>query len=170
VPAVLDLIVLLLLPGSLAFAAAMDLLTMTIPNRIALVLIAAFVPAAMLAGLGLPAIGAHLATGFGVLLLGMVFFFCGWCGGGDAKLLAAIALWLGFDNLVQYLLYTAVTGGMLATALSLLRSVPLPGMLLAEAWAVRLHRRDAGIPYGIALAAGALLVYPHTSWFACLSG
>jgi prepilin peptidase CpaA len=49
----------------------------------------------------------------------------------------------------------------------------LPGVLaliLAEAWAVRLHRRDAGIPYGIALAANALLVYPHTSWFASLTG
>jgi len=169
-PAVLDLIVLLLLPGSLAFAAAMDLLTMTIPNRIALVVLLAFFSAAVLAGIGLPAIGAHLASGLCVLLLGMVFFFCGWCGGGDAKLLAAIALWLDFDNLFQYLLYTAVVGGMLATALSMLRSVPLPGMLLAEAWAVRLHRRDAGIPYGIALAAGALLIYPYTSWFARLAG
>jgi prepilin peptidase CpaA len=169
-PPVLDLIVLLLLPGSLAFAAAMDLLTMTIPNRIALVVLLAFFPAAVLAGISLPMIGAHLATGLCVLLLGMVFFFCGWCGGGDAKLLAAIALWLDFDNLFQYLLYTAVAGGMLATALSMLRSVPLPGMLLAEAWAVRLYRCDAGIPYGIALAAGALLVYPHTSWFARLAG
>jgi prepilin peptidase CpaA len=59
---------------------------------------------------------------------------------------------------------------MLATALSMLRSVPLPGMLLAQTWAVRLHRRDAGIPYGIALATGALLVYPYTSWFARIAG
>src|SRR4029077_5658166 len=110
----LDLILLLLLPGSLAFAAAMDLLTMTIPNRIGLVVLMAFFPAAVLVGMGLPAIGAHLAAGLCVLLLGMVFFFCGWCGGGDAKLLAAIALWLGYDNLFQYLLYTAVAGGMLA--------------------------------------------------------
>jgi prepilin peptidase CpaA len=55
-----------------------------------------------LAGIGLPAIGAHLAAGLCVLLLCMVFFFCGWCGGGDAKLLAAIALWFGFDSLFQY--------------------------------------------------------------------
>ena len=33
-----------------------------------------------------------------------------------------------------------------------------------------LHRPDGGIPYGIALAAGALLVYPQTFWFACLAG
>jgi Flp pilus assembly protein protease CpaA len=57
----------------------------------------------------------------------VVFFFCGWCGGGDAKLLAAIALWHDYDNLFQYLLYTAVAGGMLATALSMLRSVRCPG-------------------------------------------
>ena len=82
----LDLILLLLLPGSLAFTAAMDLLTMTKLNRIALVLLMAFFPAAVLAGIGLLAIGAHLAAGLCVLLLGMVFFFCGWCGGGDAKL------------------------------------------------------------------------------------
>lgn len=73
----LDLILLLLLPGSLAFAAAIDLLTVTIPNRIALVLLMAFFPAAVLAGIGLPAIGAHLAAGLCVLLLGMVFFAVG---------------------------------------------------------------------------------------------
>jgi hypothetical protein len=53
---------------------------MTIPNRIAVVLIAAFAPTAVSAGLGLPVIGAHLATGLGVLLLGMACFFCDWCG------------------------------------------------------------------------------------------
>ena len=50
-------------------------------------------------------------------------------------------------------------------AFSLGRSVPLPRLLLGEAWALRLHRQDAGIPYGLALAAGALMVYPHTVWF-----
>jgi len=167
---VLAFILLWLLPGCLAFAAAMDLFTMTIPNRIAVLLLIVFLPAALLAGLGMPQIGWYLASGVSGLLIGIVLFFCGWCGGGDAKLVAAVALWLGFDNLGHYLLYTALAGGLLATTFNVLRSVPLPGMLLAEAWAVRLHRRDTGIPYGIALAAGALLVYPHTSWFACVSG
>ena len=54
-------------------------------------------------------------------------------------------------------------------AFSLGRSVPLPRLLLGEAWALRLHRHDAGIPYGLALAAGALLVYPHTVWFTSLA-
>ena len=164
------MIVLLLLPGAVAFAAAMDLLTMTIPNRIALAMLGAFLPAALLAGLGPMEIAAHIGAGLIVLLIGMGMFFCRWLGGGDAKLLAAIALWIGFDNLFEYMLYTAIAGGMLATLFMSLRSVPLPGMLLSEAWAVRLHRRDTGIPYGIALAAGALLVYPHTFWFDRLAG
>ena len=44
------------------------------------------------------------------------------------------------------------------------RLMPLPAMLEGQAWAVRLHRADSGVPYGIALAAAALTVYPHTIW------
>jgi prepilin peptidase CpaA len=101
---VLALILLWLLPGCLAFAAAVDLLTTTVPNRIALLLLIAFLPAALLAGLAVSEIGWHLATGLSVLLIGMLLFFLGWCGGGDAKLLAVIGLWLGFDHLPHYLL------------------------------------------------------------------
>jgi len=96
-------------------------------------------------------------------------FIPGWFGGGDAKLMAAIALWLGFDSLLPYVLYVALAGGFIATLFSMVRSVPLPRAFLGEAWALRLHRTDAGIPYGIALAAGALLVYPQTVWFAALA-
>ena len=49
-------------------------------------------------------------------------------------------------------------------------TMPLPRVLLGEPWALRLHRHDSGIPYGLALAAGALLVYPHTVWFSILAG
>lgn len=58
----------------------------------------------------------------------------------------------------------------MATALSQLRSVLPSGMLLGEAWGVRLHRRDAEYPMALGYAAGALFLNPQTSWFACIGG
>ncbi len=164
-----ELAVLTVLPGAVAFAAAMDLLTMKIPNRISAVMVLAFFPLAVLMGLGAWDILNHVAAGLGVLVLGVLLFIPGWLGGGDAKLMAAIALWIGPDALLPYFIYAAMTGGFIAMAFSFGRSVPLPRLLLGEAWALRLHRQDAGIPYGLALAAGALLVYPHTVWFTGLA-
>ena len=165
----LEVAVLTVLPGAVAFAGAMDLLTMKIPNRISALMVLAFFPLALLAGLGGWDILHHVAAGLALLVLGVLLFIPGWFGGGDAKLMAAIALWIGPDNLFPYILYVAIAGGMIATAFSSVRSVPLPRMFLGEAWAVRLHRPDAGIPYGIALAAGALLVFPQTVWFDSLA-
>ncbi len=162
--------VLTVLPGAVAFAAAMDLFTMKIPNRISAVLVLAFFPLAALAGLGAWDMLSHLGAGVLMLAIGIILFIPGWFGGGDAKLMAAIALWIGFDALPLYILYVAIAGGIIAGAFSAARSVPLPRMFLGEAWALRLHRTDGGIPYGLALAAGALLVYPHTIWFASLTG
>lgn len=161
--------VLTVLPGAVAFAAAMDLFTMKIPNRISAVLVLAFFPLAALAGLGVWEVLDHVGAGLAVLALGIILFIPGWFGGGDAKLMAATALWIGFDNLLLYFLYVAIAGGMMALAFNLARSVPLPRLFLGEGWALRLHRTDGGIPYGLALAAGALLVYPHTVWFAALT-
>jgi prepilin peptidase CpaA len=167
---VLELAILTVLPGAVAFAAAMDIFTMTIPNRISIVLVLAFFPLALLAGLGLWDIAYHVAACMLMLAVGMALFIGGWFGGGDAKLMAAIALWVGFDALLPYILYAALAGGLLSTMFGTARSVPLPSILLGEAWALRLHRQDGGIPYGIALAAGALLVFPHTVWFERLAG
>jgi hypothetical protein len=44
------------------------------------------------------------------------------------------------------------------------RALPLPRILAAHDWLDRLHRPDGGVPYGIALAAAALIVYPQTEW------
>ena len=165
----LEVAVLTVLPGAVAFAAAMDLLTMKIPNRVSAVIVLAFFPLALLAGLSGWDLLHHLAAGLIMLAIGVALFIPGWFGGGDAKLMAAIGLWIGLDNLFPYVFYVALAGGMIATVFSSARSVPLPRVFLGEAWALRLHRPDAGIPYGIALAAGALLVYPHTVWFTGLA-
>ena len=104
-----------------------------------------------------------------MLVLGVLLFIPGWFGGGDAKLMAAIALWIGSDNLVPYMLYVALAGGLIATASSRRARCRCRACCWARPGRCRLHRHDAGIPYGIALAAGALLVYPHTVWFASLA-
>jgi len=111
-----------------------------------------------------------LGAGLLVLAGGILLFIPGWIGGGDAKLAAAVALWLGFDHVLLFLLGAALTGGSLATAILALRQMPVPAVIATQPWAARLLSRGGGIPYGIALAVGALWVYPQTAWFTGLSG
>ena len=88
----------------------------------------------------------------------------GWVGGGDAKVAAGAALWFGFDHLLHFLLYASLFGGALTLLLLQFRQWPLPYPLTGQAWLLRLHAKQTGIPYGIALAIGALMVYPETEW------
>ena len=106
----------------------------------------------------------HVGAAAAVLAVTFVFFARGWIGGGDAKLAAATALWLGFDHLLDYLLYASIFGGVLTLAMIRFRLMPLPQALAEQEWVKRLHRLDGGVPYGIALAAAALLIYPDTAW------
>jgi prepilin peptidase CpaA len=160
----LDIVRLLLFPALMAFAAVSDLFTMTISNRISLLLVAGFVVLALFGGMSLHAISMHVVAGLAVLTIAFGCFAAGWVGGGDAKLAAATALWFGFEHLVVYLAYAAVAGGILTLLLLQFRKLPLPQPLLSQGWLLRLHDRDGGVPYGIALAVGALLIYPDTVW------
>jgi len=161
---VTDVIRLLLFPALMAFAASSDLLTMTISNRLSLALAGGFFLLMIVTGMGLHAAGMHVAAAVIVLVVAFVFFSQGWIGGGDAKLAAATALWFGFDYLLDYLIYASLFGGALTLAIIQFRKIPLPAMLARHGWILRLHETDAGIPYGIALAAAALAVYPKTGW------
>jgi len=161
---VTDVIRLLLFPALMAFAASSDLLTMTISNRLSLALAASFFLLTVITGMSLTVIGMHLAAAALVLVVCFGFFSMGWIGGGDAKLAAATALWFGFDHLLDYLVYASLLGGVLTLVLLQFRKYPLPCFLINQPWAERLHEPGGGVPYGIALAAAALLVYPHTSW------
>jgi len=157
------------LPLLVVYAAASDLLTMTIPNRISLLLVGGFVAAASLTGLGASAWLAHAMCGASVLAVGFALFLFGGIGGGDVKLAAATALWIGSEKLLEYLLVAALCGGAPTLAVLALRSVPLPAFALGWGWLARLHERSSGVPYGIALAGAALMVYPTTAlWRAAL--
>ena len=157
-----------LFPATMAFAASSDLFTMTIANRVSLILVAGFFLLALLTGMSPVAIGWHLGAGAVVLVVSFGLFSFGWVGGGDAKLAAATALWFGFAHLLDYLLYASIFGGVLTILLIQFRMLPLPRLLAGREWIERLHTRGGGVPYGIALAAAALVVYPHTEWMAAL--
>ena len=160
-----EILVLLLLPAVLAIAAGWDLASFTIPNFLSLALLGAFAVFALAAGLTLPVLGWHLAAGLLGLGIGITLFALGYIGGGDAKLFAAVALWLGFGDLVPYMLLASLFGGALTLGLLAMRHVPMPQVFARQAWIARLHDARSGIPYGVALAAGAFVLLPSTEIF-----
>jgi prepilin peptidase CpaA len=161
---------LFIFPLLMAYAAASDLLTMRITNRVVLLVVAGFFLVALLAGLPLQAIGMHVVAGLVVLAVAFGLFALGWIGGGDAKLIAATTLWFGVAGMLPYLLYASLLGGTLTLALLAVRRMPLPLQLKGVTWIDRLHDSKTGVPYGIALAAAAILVYPTSIVFQRLVG
>ena len=141
---------LLLFPAMMAFAASSDLFTMTISNRVSLILVGGFFALAFWSGMSPNDVLSHVGAAFSVLAVTFVFFARGWIGGGDAKLAAATALWLGFDHLMEYLLYASIFGGILTLAMIRFRLMPLPDAIARQDWVKRLHKLDGGVPYGIA--------------------
>jgi prepilin peptidase CpaA len=139
---------------------------MTISNRISLALALGFLILAAVCGLAPQAILWHMLAGLGVLAAGLALFARGLVGGGDAKLAAVAALWLGFDRLADYALLSSLLGGAVTLAILAFRLMPLPAWLADDVHAAKLHQPGEGVPYGIALAAAALLIYPSTSWIA----
>ncbi|MGH6987928.1 MAG: A24 family peptidase [Caulobacteraceae bacterium] len=157
-----------LAPALLAFfaliviiAAVKDLSSYIIPNWVSAALAAVFVPSALLLHAPLPLIGQSLLVGVAMLALGIVMFALKWMGGGDAKLMAAAAPWIGLAGLPRFVLFTALAGGILGMALIAARSVWLrPFTIAGPAWARRLATPGAEAPYGVAIAAGALAAFP----------
>lgn len=169
-PAFLVPVALLVFPALMVWAAFSDLVTMRITNRLVLLVMVAFFAMALLVGLPLETIGLHVLGALGVLALFFGFFALGWIGGGDAKLIAATSLWFGLDGLAGYVAFSALLGGMLTLSLLLVRRWTLPLQLRQVDWIERLHDPKTGVPYGIALAAAALLLYPGSVIFQRLLG
>lgn len=148
-------------PALTIVAALTDITRFTIPNWISLALVAAFPVVALACGVSLADGGLALGVGVVALLAGMAMFALGWIGGGDAKLLAASALWIGWPAVLPFLLVTALCGGVLALLLLGLRSMWLrPFAALGPAWIDRLATPGAAAPYGVAICAGALASFP----------
>ena len=157
-----------LYPIALFWAAISDLATMTIPNRLTIGLAVVFVPVALLAHLSLTGWGIHLGLGLAGLVLGMTLFAFRFMGGGDAKLIAAASLWLGFHGFIALLTYTAIFGGILTLGLMGLRqffSLYAPKL---PHWLGQHLEPKGGIPYGIAICAGGIAAIWQSDFLALL--
>jgi prepilin peptidase CpaA len=158
-------IVLVLLPGLLVVAAAWDVASFTIPNFIPIALIAVFAVFCLAVHMTAASFGSHLLAGFIGLVAGFTLFALGYVGGGDAKLFACVALALGLGDLPRYALVASLFGGGLTLSLLMMRKVPLPRALAGQGWIMRLHDDSQGIPYGVALALGGLVILQYTDLF-----
>lgn len=152
-------------PAALLIAAATDLYEFKIPNWVSATLFAAFFVAVVAVGAPwrLAAEGALL--GAGALALGFALFAFKIIGGGDAKLLAAAAPWVGVAGLMNFLVNMAFAGAALAVALLVFRKTPALPIYAQAAWIMRLHQKPRDIPYAVAIAAGGLLSFPQTQLF-----
>ncbi|TIT71210.1 MAG: peptidase, partial [Mesorhizobium sp.] len=100
----LEALIFVVFPFCMLFAAISDILSMTIANRVSVLLVTVFALVAPLTGMDWATYGWHFAAGFLVLAVTFGLFALGGMGGGDAKLLAATSLWMGFNiHLVEYL-------------------------------------------------------------------
>ncbi|PRD44203.1 peptidase [Phyllobacterium phragmitis] len=156
--------ILIVFPFAMAFAAISDLLSMTIQNRVSLILVGAFAILAPLTGMAWDVYALHFAAGFAVLTATFGLFAIRAMGGGDAKLMAATALWFGLNtSLVTYLFTASMLGGMLTLAILAYRRSPITVVAGRFEFMRRLAQNDIGIPYGIALGAAGLLTFPQSA-------
>ena len=155
-------------PFLLIFAAVSDLVTMTISNRISILLTIAFVGLALVLSVPLTAIGMHFAMAGIVLVIGFGMFAAGWIGGGDAKLAAAISLWFGFDHTLEFAMISAILGGLLTLVIISTRDSNISIVAHKVEWLERFLSGRKGVPYGIALSMAALIIYPDTFWMRAL--
>jgi prepilin peptidase CpaA len=161
--AVIHLSALVFFPTLMALSASMDLLTYTIPNRLCAGIAFGYLGFAVLLGVPVADILLNISCALVILTIAFLMFSVGWVGGGDAKLAAATAAWLGWTAIFDYGLAAALFGGFLTLVILLARKAPLPPICASADWLTRLHDAKSGIPYGIALAAAGLMQYPNST-------
>ena len=164
----LNTLSLLVLPLLMLFAAATDLAAMRIPNWLTALIAVLFFPMAFLTGMPINEMGSHVLAGVILFFGGYILFSMRLFGGGDAKLMAAAGLWFGSNDVMRFLAMTAVAGGVLALAYLIWTSVVVmkSNKNAKDEMGFRQKLRSVSpkLPYGCALATGAILAFPVTWW------
>jgi len=160
----LPFIIVVIFAAVMLIAAYNDATTMKIPNWISLALIAGFVVIQPFVFQGWSVLGAHMIVGGVFFLAGFAMFALGWLGGGDAKMMASTALWWQWPDVIMYISYTTLVGAALAILLLFGRKI-LPVSILISQIPLAMFKEEKNMPYGLALAAGALLTLPKSEIF-----
>jgi len=151
-------------------AAWSDLVGYRIANWIPAAIIALWPVAAFALGLGWTTVGVSLLVFFAVLAISMALWAPGFIGGGDAKLIAAAALWFSWPDVLAFLFWCVIAGGALAVMLLLGRRLA-PALRLDAGWVAKSPLADgAPVPYAVAIAAGALIALPSSHLLGALAG
>ena len=151
----------LVFPVVMILSMLSDLRTFEIPNRLPLALVVGYPLAALSAGLSWqPQLWAFALGGL-MLVIAVIMFVLGLMGGGDGKLLAAAAIWTGPERVLDFLIATALAGGILALALLVFRRLPLAAGLSSFPTMRRLHAEKRDVPYAVAIGGAGLGIYPQ---------
>ena len=149
------IVILVLFCALMAAAAAYDLLTFRIPNAIVALLLALFLVPAWIHWRQIDWL-LQIVPALGCLAIGYLLFARGYFGAGDAKLLAVAALWAGTNALMPLLLFVSLSGLLVMLVLLALRRL-WPRIAPPAASAPAVLKPGAGVPYGVAIAAGSIL-------------
>ncbi len=150
--------------GAGALSGLSDIRGMTIPNLYSLVVIAAFFAAYICLYIGgrgevFSPLSAHLLSALLTFSLTALLFGGRMIGAADSKLATAYAFWLGIGDVPVFLAYMVFAGGVLAVAsLVFMRLKPFKSPD-KESWIGRVQNGESKVPYGVAIAFGALVAF-----------
>lgn len=151
----------LILPLGCVIAMYFDLTRFEIPNTLCIVVALGYLPFAILSGTGWQDIGAHYLVGLAALGVGFLLFALGVLGGGDSKFIAAVILWFDTGDILPFIFYTTIFGGLLAIFFIGFRLLPLPKSWLNNAVIAKLYNKKSGLPYALAIGGSSLIIYPQ---------
>lgn len=146
------------------FAALIDIETLTIPNWLNGWLAFLFIPAAILVAPGWETVGWHLLVGVIAFAISVALFFLGAYGGGDAKFIPGVLLWVGPAGVAPFLVAMALAGGILTILVIMSRGLMPRGV--TPGFGVATFEDRKGVPYGVAIAAGAFYAAPASPFLA----
>ena len=172
---VLAIVLLAIFPALALYAALHDFRHYRIPNRLNLAIFASFFPVALLLGMPWDVMLWHVigfATVFGLMFVTYMLFGGGKFGGGDAKMIAAAAIWIDWGHLLDYGLMVALAGGVLAVIMWLWRTLQIEYHVWMQGDTAlrKVMSHQVKLPYGAAIAAGGIYAYTLSWWQTLLAG